>query len=89
MSSSALPLWTQPTQIIPEDNRKSNRLPYDIPANQHDHCQAWSRLDQDDFWLNHPKSINLIVSKVLWQLYGFVRTHVAIVAGTGPDSNFR
>ena len=27
--------------------------------------------DQDDFWLNQPKFINLIASKVLEQLYGF------------------
>jgi hypothetical protein len=28
-------------------------------------------LDQDDFWLNQPKIMNLIAFKVLEQLYGF------------------
>jgi hypothetical protein len=28
-------------------------------------------LDQDDFWLNQPKIINLIAFKVIEQLYGF------------------
>jgi len=28
-------------------------------------------LDQDDFWLNQPKIINLIAFKVIGQLYGF------------------
>jgi hypothetical protein len=27
--------------------------------------------DQDDFWLNQPKTINLIAFKVIEQLYGF------------------
>ena len=27
--------------------------------------------DQDDFWLNQPKNINLIAFKALEQLYGF------------------
>jgi len=39
---------------------------------------AQNFLDQDDFWLNQPKTINLIDSKVLEQLYGFIRTHVAL-----------
>ncbi len=34
-------------------------------------------LDQDDYWLNQPIVINLIASKVMEQLYGFKRTHVA------------
>jgi len=38
-------------------------------------------LDQDDFWLNQPKVINLIASKVKEQLYGFKRTHVALTHG--------
>ena len=28
-------------------------------------------LDQDVFWLNQPKNINLIAFKVIEQLYGF------------------
>jgi len=40
----------------------------------------FTRLDQDDFWLNQPKIMNLIAFKVLEQLYGFYRTHVALRA---------
>ena len=36
------------------------------------HVIVVTRLDQDDFWLNQPKIINLIDSKVLEQLYGFI-----------------
>jgi len=50
------------------------------PANVSGHSEAtrtktyagleeWA-LDQDDFWLNQPKIINLIAFKVLEQLYG-------------------
>jgi hypothetical protein len=39
---------------------------------------AGSNLDQDDFWLNQPKTINLMAFNVLEQLYGFYRTHVAL-----------
>jgi hypothetical protein len=37
-------------------------------------------LDQDDLWLVQPKIINLIAFKVLEQLYGFHRTHVALAS---------
>jgi hypothetical protein len=40
----------------------------------------FTRLDQDDFWLEQPKIMNLIASKVAEQLYGFFRTHVALCA---------
>jgi hypothetical protein len=33
-----------------------------------DRCRP---LDQDDFWLNQPKILNLIAFKVVEQLYGF------------------
>jgi len=36
-----------------------------------EYCDVRSSLDQDDFWFNQPKIINLIASKVLEQLYGF------------------
>jgi len=36
------------------------------------------RADQDDFWLYQPKVMNLIASKVVEQLNGFFRTHVAL-----------
>jgi hypothetical protein len=40
----------------------------------------FTRSDQDDFWLDQPKVMSLIASKVAEQLYGFFRTHVALRA---------
>jgi hypothetical protein len=40
----------------------------------------FTRADQDAFWLDQPKVMNLIASKVTEQLYGFFRTHVALRA---------
>jgi len=63
-------------------NNKNTKqgLPPRFPANVSGHSEAtrtktyagleeWA-LDQDDFWLNQPKIINLIAFKVLEQLYG-------------------
>ena len=36
-------------------------------------------LDQDDFWLNQPRVISLIDSKVREQFYGYRSTHVALI----------
>ena len=40
----------------------------------------FTRADQDDFWLDQPKVMNLIAFRVIEQLYGFFRTHVALCA---------
>ena len=43
----------------------------------------FTRSDQDDFWLGQPKVMNLIAFRVIEQLYGFFRTHVALYAARG------